>query len=363
MTTFVAQTSQSLAPDNSAIAVSLLVELVAVQRAALTGATLADVAVADVAPAIAQTDIWVNALWFTALALSLASALLAVLSKQWLRQYVSFISGSARERALIRQFRYDGMEKWAVRTIIGLLPTVLHLALGLFLVGLVIFLAPLQRGIAVAVGIISGALFFAYVSSVIIAVVQVQSPYRTTFSDIISTSLRWLFSKLYPTFQQCATFLPKVDLAPNARAAERSAAVCVEEYPGATQAANALNWLSISTSSLSAKTLIMESVSAFPAKFFDGDVKEKVFVQLSNGCGPDVNSVGSWALKYPQDTIEHGDQVFRILCFSQHNPQSSHYDETILKSLQSDLVLTLTFAGSGYLLDESIRVKSDRLLF
>ncbi|KIY63947.1 hypothetical protein CYLTODRAFT_326921, partial [Cylindrobasidium torrendii FP15055 ss-10] len=140
LTTFVAQTSQSLSLDNSAITVSLLTELIAVQRAALTGASLSDIAPADITPAIAQTDFWVNALWFTSLALSLASALLAVLSKQWLRQYLSFISGTARERALICQFRYDGMEKWAVRTIIGLLPTLLHLALALFLIGLVTFL-------------------------------------------------------------------------------------------------------------------------------------------------------------------------------------------------------------------------------
>ncbi|KIY66519.1 hypothetical protein CYLTODRAFT_354884, partial [Cylindrobasidium torrendii FP15055 ss-10] len=140
LTTFVVQTSQSLAPDNAAIAVALLFELVSVQRAAATGTSLVNIASANIAPSVTRSDVWVNALWFTSLALSLSSALFAVLSKQWLRQYTSFISGTARERAFIRQFRYDGMEKWAVRTIIGLLPTVLHLALGFFLLGLVIFL-------------------------------------------------------------------------------------------------------------------------------------------------------------------------------------------------------------------------------
>ncbi|KIY63961.1 hypothetical protein CYLTODRAFT_330998, partial [Cylindrobasidium torrendii FP15055 ss-10] len=140
LTTFVAQTSQSLSTDNAAVTVSLLVELVAVQRAGFAGNSLSEIASANTTPAIARTDVWVNALWFTSLALSLASALLAVLSKQWLRQYLSFILGTARERALIRQFRYDGMEKYAVRTIVGLLPTLLHLALALFLIGLVVFL-------------------------------------------------------------------------------------------------------------------------------------------------------------------------------------------------------------------------------
>ncbi|KIY61418.1 hypothetical protein CYLTODRAFT_321756, partial [Cylindrobasidium torrendii FP15055 ss-10] len=140
LTTFVAQTSQSLSTDNTAVTVSLLVELVSVQRVGFAGGPISDIASANLSPSIDQTSIWVNALWFTSLALSLSSALLAVLSKQWLRQYVSFIKGSARERALIRQFRYDGMEKYAVRTIIGLLPTLLHLALALFLIGLVVFL-------------------------------------------------------------------------------------------------------------------------------------------------------------------------------------------------------------------------------
>ncbi|KIY66509.1 hypothetical protein CYLTODRAFT_339458, partial [Cylindrobasidium torrendii FP15055 ss-10] len=143
LTTFVVQTSQSLLPDKSAIAVALLVELVSVQRAIAAGTSVRDIPSTDTAASVARSDVWVNALWFTSLTLSLSSALFAVLSKQWIRQYSSFISGSARERAFIRQFRYDGMEKWAVRTIIGLLPTVLHLALGLFLLGLVIFLAPL----------------------------------------------------------------------------------------------------------------------------------------------------------------------------------------------------------------------------
>ncbi|KIY66498.1 hypothetical protein CYLTODRAFT_339444, partial [Cylindrobasidium torrendii FP15055 ss-10] len=143
LTTFVAQTSQSLGPDNAAITVALLIEIASVQRAMATGASVDSIASADIAPPVARTDVWVNALWFTSLALSLSTALCAVLSKQWLRQYTSFISGSARDRALIRQFRYDGMEKWAVRTIIGLLPTILHLSLGLFLIGLVVFLAPL----------------------------------------------------------------------------------------------------------------------------------------------------------------------------------------------------------------------------
>ncbi|KAF9062529.1 hypothetical protein BDP27DRAFT_1233487, partial [Rhodocollybia butyracea] len=85
-------------------------------------------------------DFWVNGLWFTSLTIALSVALFAVLAKQWLRQYMSNVTGTPRERAFIRQFRFDGLEKWHVRLLIGMLPILVHLALILFLAGLVIFL-------------------------------------------------------------------------------------------------------------------------------------------------------------------------------------------------------------------------------
>ncbi|KIY62852.1 hypothetical protein CYLTODRAFT_162397 [Cylindrobasidium torrendii FP15055 ss-10] len=340
LSTFVAQTSQSLSPDSAALTVSLLAELVAVQRAALTGAPLSDIASVNLSPAIKRTSIWVNALWFTGLALSLASALLAVLSKQWLRQYVSFIAGSARERALIRQFRYDGMEKWAVRTIVGLLPTILHLALGLFLAGLVVFLAPLQRGIAISVGIISGTLFAAYISSIIIAVVHVQSPYRTTFSDIISTSLRWLFNTVYPIDPG----MSKGPLAPTARAAEQTSAVCLEERTGATQACNALMWLHTATGSMSAKNIIMYSLGAFPDQFFDGDKQQGIFARLGNGYGPDIDSSLRWVYDSPNPTVYDWERKFRILCHSKSVEGFLDMD-VVVDHLESDVGLALACAA------------------
>ncbi|KAF8133609.1 hypothetical protein K438DRAFT_1468141, partial [Mycena galopus ATCC 62051] len=140
LTTFVAQTSQALSPDNTTISNSILLELVALQRAQTNGTPLDSIPAADTSFTVAMSDIWVNGLWFTSLALSLSTALLAVLAKQWLHQYCSFITGSARDRAFIRQFRHACFEKWGVQFIIGLLPTILHLSLFLFLAGLVVFL-------------------------------------------------------------------------------------------------------------------------------------------------------------------------------------------------------------------------------
>ncbi|KAJ7342895.1 hypothetical protein DFH08DRAFT_811230 [Mycena albidolilacea] len=114
LTTFVAQTSQALSPDNTAVSNSILLELFSLQHAQANGTSFKSIPHADILFTVALSDVWVNGLWFTSLMLSLTTALLAVLAKQWLRQYSSFIAGSARERAMIRQFRYTSLEKWVI---------------------------------------------------------------------------------------------------------------------------------------------------------------------------------------------------------------------------------------------------------
>ncbi|KAK0488935.1 hypothetical protein IW261DRAFT_1414372 [Armillaria novae-zelandiae] len=53
-------------------------------------------------------------LWFTSLSLSLSIALFAVLTKEWIHQYMSVPSGTPRDRCRLRQFRYMGLQRWGV---------------------------------------------------------------------------------------------------------------------------------------------------------------------------------------------------------------------------------------------------------
>ncbi|KAK0475083.1 hypothetical protein IW261DRAFT_498810 [Armillaria novae-zelandiae] len=144
VTTFVAQTSQSLQADYAQVSATLLFEMVLIQRALANGSSLDNVPVSTLNPYTgfipATTDVWVNGLWFTSLSLSLATALVAVLVKQWLHHYLALPSGTPRETSHVRQYRYGGFQRWHVLVIIGLLPVLMHLALGIFFVGLVIFL-------------------------------------------------------------------------------------------------------------------------------------------------------------------------------------------------------------------------------
>ncbi|KAF9055489.1 hypothetical protein BDZ89DRAFT_900741, partial [Hymenopellis radicata] len=144
VTTFVVQTSQSLQLDFAEVAACLMYEIANLQRAIAEGTPVNTVARSELTPTSAPhpslSQKWLNALWFTSLALSLTTALLAVLTKQWIHQYMSNPSGTSRDRARIRQLRYDSLKKWKVPVIIGFLPVLMHMALGIFFAGLVVYL-------------------------------------------------------------------------------------------------------------------------------------------------------------------------------------------------------------------------------
>ncbi|KAF9489688.1 hypothetical protein BDN71DRAFT_1455705 [Pleurotus eryngii] len=199
LTTFVVQTSQSLSNDDTAISVSLLSELVMIQRAMANGTSIESIPPAETTSSPSRSDVWVNGLWFISLTLSLSTALLAVLARQWLHQYTAITSGTPRDRSVIRQYRYEGLTKWRVQVLISLLPVLLHIALGLFLVGLVVFLMPLNPAIAWTVAVITCLVYLVYMISNILPVVDPQCPYRTPFSDILHVISRRLVPSLLTT--------------------------------------------------------------------------------------------------------------------------------------------------------------------
>ncbi|KAF9489698.1 hypothetical protein BDN71DRAFT_1455731 [Pleurotus eryngii] len=196
LTTFLVQTSQSLSNDDAAVSVSLLSELVMIQRAMANGTSIESIPPAETTSGPSRSDVWVNGLWFISLTLSLSTALLAVLARQWLHQYTAITSGTPRDRSLIRQYRYDGLTKWRVLVLTSLLPVLLHIALGLFLVGLAVFLMPLNPAIAWTVAGITCLVYLIYMISNILPVVDPQCPYRTPFSDILHVISRRLVPSL-----------------------------------------------------------------------------------------------------------------------------------------------------------------------
>ncbi|SJL12542.1 uncharacterized protein ARMOST_15970 [Armillaria ostoyae] len=131
LTTFVVQTSQNMQPDYNEAPMFLLFEIL--KATASNGTQISIPSTPTSFFSSSRSDEWLNSLWFVSLTLSLITALVAVLVKQWLHQYVAIVSdSSAHGRARIRHLRYAGLQTWQVPMIIGLLPVLLHVSLALF---------------------------------------------------------------------------------------------------------------------------------------------------------------------------------------------------------------------------------------
>ncbi|EMD37701.1 hypothetical protein CERSUDRAFT_114338 [Gelatoporia subvermispora B] len=107
-------------------------------------------------------SIWINVLWFSSLALSLSTACMGIVVRQWLNHFVSISVTEPKESAFIHRLRWDeGIIPWRVPEITSTLPILLQLSLILFLAGLLILLATLNTIVAcVFAGIVAVLLLF-----------------------------------------------------------------------------------------------------------------------------------------------------------------------------------------------------------
>ncbi|SJK99405.1 uncharacterized protein ARMOST_02703 [Armillaria ostoyae] len=177
LTTFVVQTSQNMQPDFNEASMLLLFEIL--KATTLNGSKISIPSSPTDFFSPDHSDEWMNSLWFVSLTLSLITALVAILVKQWLHQYVAIVSdSSACNRARIRHMWYAGLQTWQVPMIIGLLPVLLHVSLALFFAGLAIFIFSLGMKVAWLISIIGAATYMAYVIALILPLIHPYCPYK-----------------------------------------------------------------------------------------------------------------------------------------------------------------------------------------
>ncbi|KAL1668221.1 hypothetical protein GGF50DRAFT_46917, partial [Schizophyllum commune] len=122
-------------------------------------ALMSKTTIAAVQPTVARPTLpdnvvaLINGLWFSSLILSLTSALVGIVSKQWLREYLRDNGRSHQTNLAVRQVKYEGLTNWHVSGIVTTIPLLLQAALFLFLIGIVYLLWYIQPVIA---GVISG---------------------------------------------------------------------------------------------------------------------------------------------------------------------------------------------------------------
>lgn len=125
----------------------------------------------------------VNAMWFAGLVLTLIAAILGILGKQWLREYIHRRVVSPQDTVRLRQLRYGGLSQWRVFEILSFLPFLLLSSLVLFLLGLLDFLWSIIGATAVAIPAITiVSLFFCLASiSTILPLLYPTCPYKSPF--------------------------------------------------------------------------------------------------------------------------------------------------------------------------------------
>lgn len=123
----------------------------------------------------------INSLWFVSLVLSIATAALAMLVKQWLREYPPGDWLTAQEHIRIRNYRFAGLLQWRVFEIAAALPLVLQLSLAFFLLGLSEF----TRVLHPIVGWLTTSLvilwFLVFLATTLAPFLTPRCPYKTPF--------------------------------------------------------------------------------------------------------------------------------------------------------------------------------------
>ncbi|KAG8715239.1 hypothetical protein FRC08_010803 [Ceratobasidium sp. 394] len=183
---FLVEAKKMLEEDPAAKSAALLLLVAQSQQRLELGTPDASLKLAESVPfAPTSSARYVNGLWFTALALSLAAALVAMLAKEWLAAFVSSTVRPSYDHALQRQAKYNGLSSWRALYIIALLPSLLHLSLLLFALGLVVYLWSLDKAIALVIGAVAGVTLFLYVVTAILGAIFESCPFVTYVSTYI----------------------------------------------------------------------------------------------------------------------------------------------------------------------------------
>ncbi|KAI0825791.1 hypothetical protein BC629DRAFT_1261593, partial [Irpex lacteus] len=121
----------------------------------------------------------VNVLWFASLVISLSTASLSILVKQWLRSYMAFASSSPQGALRIRHFRRAGLQTWRVFGIASMLPLLLQVSLALFFIGLCFFTADVDPIIGNTTLPLVCAWAFLFTATTLSPIFSANCPYKT----------------------------------------------------------------------------------------------------------------------------------------------------------------------------------------
>src|SRR6266404_3913363 len=134
-----------------------------------------------------SSSVWVNVFWFMSLVFSLSAALFAMLVQHWVREHMNVfqLHSHPLKIARLRQYLYEGSERWYMPVVAESVPGLVHISLFLFFGGLGISLLAQNTVVGIVVVVLMSICGFPYILSTFIPIVYPQAPLRNPFSGLI----------------------------------------------------------------------------------------------------------------------------------------------------------------------------------
>ncbi|KAI0072010.1 hypothetical protein K474DRAFT_461370 [Panus rudis PR-1116 ss-1] len=171
LTAFTVESYKQLQPDANNTAVFLLATIARQLNNSMVEESLSQ----QFQPAlVSASSKQLNGLWFSSLFLSLVTASMAMLAKQWLREFLSL--NDAPSKFL---HRHRGLTVYRVFEITAFLPLFLQLALVLFFIGLSIFVRSLDTHIGWAITTLVVIWLMLYAIALFLPAFSYSCPYKT----------------------------------------------------------------------------------------------------------------------------------------------------------------------------------------
>jgi hypothetical protein len=140
----------------------------------------------------------VNVLLFTSLATILMAAFISILVKGWIREMGRGLRSISviKDRAIIREYRAQGFERYKLPQIVAFLPLLIYVSLFLFSCGLTVFLLSIHRPSAITIAVIMavGVLFYGITLS--LSILDASAPFRSPISRLGYLVFRGLYMHL-----------------------------------------------------------------------------------------------------------------------------------------------------------------------
>ncbi|EIN10472.1 hypothetical protein PUNSTDRAFT_63907, partial [Punctularia strigosozonata HHB-11173 SS5] len=186
LTAFLIESYKLLSVDFAQLSTELLIHILAKLDQSAVNVTTEPMLANFAAYTPSTSSVRVNILWFSGLVFTLLASLLAIAVKQWLREYLVWVSlPPSRDTVRLRQFCFDGLGNWHMEDIVALLPVLLQISVILFLCGMVDLLWTLHRVVAGVITAFVGSFLFVALTSAILPMVVAGCPYKSPLAWIL----------------------------------------------------------------------------------------------------------------------------------------------------------------------------------